>query len=122
LHDIAKGLPRHAETGAAMVDAFGFPELTDAVARHSDLGGDDRLDETAVVYLADKLVQGERRVSLDDRFLPALTRFARDPQAFAGANRRYAEARGIEAAIEAHIGRLDSAHEAPKEVLQGVVP
>jgi putative nucleotidyltransferase with HDIG domain len=117
LHDIAKGLPRHAEAGAAMVAAFGFPELADAVARHTDLGGDNRLDEAAVVYLADKLVQGEARVSLEARFVPALTRFAGDPMAFAAASRRYAEAKAIEDAIEARIGRIVAPSVTTRETL-----
>ena len=106
LHDIAKGRPRHAEAGAAMVAAFGFPDLSDAIARHADLRGGGRIDEAAVVYLADKLVQGEARVSLEARFAPALTRFAGDRHAFAAASRRYAEAKAIEDAIEARIGRF----------------
>jgi putative nucleotidyltransferase with HDIG domain len=119
LHDIAKGLPHHAEAGAAMVGAFGFPELADAVARHTDLGGDNRLDEAAVVYLADKLVQGEARVSLEARFVPALTRFAGDPMAFAAASCRYAEAKAIEDAIEARIGRIVPPCVTARETLLG---
>jgi putative nucleotidyltransferase with HDIG domain len=106
LHDIGKGRPRHAEVGAALVREFGFPELADAVARHTDLGGGARLDEAAIVYLADKLVEGEARVSLEARFVPALTRFADEPHAFAAASRRYAEAKAVEDAIEARIGRI----------------
>jgi molybdenum cofactor cytidylyltransferase len=115
LHDIAKGRPHHAEAGAAMVSAFGFPELADAIERHADLQGERRLDEAAVVFLADKLVQGERRVSLDDRFAPALMRFVKDPEAFAAANRRYAEANAILEAIEARIGRLDPPRDTARE-------
>ncbi len=117
LHDIAKGRPHHAEAGAAMVSAFGFPELADAVERHGDLKGERRLDEAAVVFLADKLVQGETRVSLDARFAPALLRFVKDPEAFAAANRRYAEANAILEAIEARIGRLDPPRQTARETV-----
>ena len=69
VHDIAKGRRRHAEAGAALLREFGFPEVAAPVARHMDLAFDaGRLDEGAVVYLADKLVQGESRVSLETRF------------------------------------------------------
>ncbi len=120
LHDIAKGLPHHAEAGATMIAAFGFPELAEAVARHTDLGaGATRLDETAVVYLADKLVRGETRVSLEDRFVPALVRYADDLAAFAAANRRYLGAKAVQEAIEARIGRLDTPRERPRETLIG---
>ena len=119
LHDIAKGRPRHAEAGAAIVREFGFPDLADAVARHTDLGGDTRLDEAAIVYLADKLVQGEARVSLEARFVPALTRFADDPEAFAAARSRYVEAKAIEDAIEARIGRIAPPQRAAQDTLAG---
>jgi hypothetical protein len=65
-----------------------------------------RLDEGAVVYLADKLVQGETRVSLETRFGPALERFANDPSALAGVRRRLDSARAIYAEVEARIGPL----------------
>ena len=107
VHDIAKGQPRHAAAGAEMVSAFGFPELALTVARHSDAPDDAmRLDDGAIVYLADKLIQGERAVSLEARFAPALVRFADDPGALAGARRRLAAALAIRDAIEARIGSL----------------
>ena len=84
-------------------------------------GGDRRLDEAAVVYLADKLVQGETAVSLDARFAPALLRFVNDPEAFAAANRRYAEANAILEAIEARIGRLDPPRVTARETVMEAV-
>jgi len=65
-----------------------------------------RLDESAVVYLADKLVQGVSRVSLEARFAPAPDRFAGDLSALAGVRRRLASARAIFEAIEARIGSV----------------
>jgi len=107
VHDIAKGRRRHAEAGAALLRAFGFPEVAAPVARHMNLAFDaGRLDECAVVYLADKLVRGETRVSLDTRFSAALDRFANDPSALAGVRRRLDSARAILAAVEARIGPL----------------
>jgi len=107
LHDIAKGAPHHAEAGAMLVSGFGFPELAPAVARHMQAPEDaTRLDEGSIVYLADKLVQGERAVSLEARFGPALARFADDREALAGARRRFAGALALRAAIEARIGGL----------------
>jgi putative nucleotidyltransferase with HDIG domain len=112
VHDIAKGRRRHAEAGAALLREFGFPEVAAPVARHMNLAFDaGRLDECAVVYLADKLVQGETRVSLETRFAPALERFANDPSALAGVQRRLAIARAICAAVEARIGPLGTEDE-----------
>jgi len=107
VHDIAKGSRRHADAGAAMLRDFGFPELVPPVAQHMSLAFGGRLDESAIVYLADKLVQGESRVSLIARFAPALERFAGDPSAIAGVRRRLASAEAIAAALEARIGPLD---------------
>jgi CTP:molybdopterin cytidylyltransferase MocA len=108
LHDIAKGRPRHAEAGAEWLSDFGFPEIADAVAVHMDARFDgERLDEGVVVRLADKLVQGEERVSLETRFAPAMARFAGDPAALAGAKRRLAAAQAMARAVEALIGPLD---------------
>ena len=105
VHDIAKGRRRHAEAGAALLREFGFPEVAAPVACHMNLAFDaGRLNECAVVYLADKLVQGESRVSLETRFGSALDRFANDPSALAGVQRRLDSARAIRAALEARIG------------------
>jgi CTP:molybdopterin cytidylyltransferase MocA len=107
VHDIAKGSRRHAEAGAALLREFGFAELAAPVARHMNFSfGAGRLDESAVVYLADKLVQGETRVTLETRFAPGLDRFAGDPSALAGVRRRLANARAIAEALEARIGPL----------------
>jgi molybdenum cofactor cytidylyltransferase len=109
VHDIAKGRPGHAAAGAAQLREFGFPRVADVVARHMTIAFDGRIDESAVLYLADKLVQGEASVQLETRFAPAFARFARDPEALAGAMRRYAEAQAILSAVESRIGPLDLA-------------
>jgi putative nucleotidyltransferase with HDIG domain len=109
LHDIAKGRPAHAATGAARVAAHGFPLLADAVRRHMDLqfaGGVP--DAAAVVFAADKLVFEDRRVPLEARFAPAFARFAEQPEALRGARRRYESARAVLAAVERQAGaKLD---------------
>ena len=100
VHDIAKGRPDHAEAGAALVREFGFPGVADVVARHMSIAFEGQIDESAVVYLADKLIQGEVPVRLETRFAPALERFAGDAEALAGARQRYADAETILSAVE----------------------
>ena len=107
MHDIAKGQPDHAEAGAALVREFGFPVAADVAARHQTFAFVGKIDESAVVYLADKLVKGEERVSLAARFAPAFVRFADDPEALAGAMRRHAGAQAILSAIESRIGPVE---------------
>jgi putative nucleotidyltransferase with HDIG domain len=112
VHDIAKGRRRHAEAGATLLRAFGFPEVAGPVARHMSFAFDSgRLDETAIVYLADKLVKGEARVSLKQRFAAALERFGDDPASLAGVRRRLVSAEAIAKALEARIGPLGDAGE-----------
>lgn len=108
LHDLAKGQARHAEVGAAAVRELGFPEVAEVVARHMriDFADGDRIDEAAIVHLADKCVAGERRVTLAERFAAAEGKFHDDPAALAGARRRRAAAEAILREVEARIEGL----------------
>ncbi|MGQ9369446.1 DVU_1551 family NTP transferase [Azospirillum sp. ST 5-10] len=122
LHDIAKGSPRHAEAGAALVAGFGFPEVAAVIARHMELPAEVRcLDEGAVLFLADKLIQGERRVPLEERFAPALRRFAGDAEALAGARRRHAAAAAVLRAVADRLGDRLGDRGDPAAVLPAVM-
>ncbi|WP_319495749.1 DVU_1551 family NTP transferase [uncultured Cohaesibacter sp.] len=102
LHDIAKGQPHHATAGAELLSDWGFPAVADLVGQHMALSdGYRRLDEVALVYLADKLVSGEQIVGLEARFAPAFARFADNPAALAGVRRRLNDTLAIVAAISA---------------------
>ena len=70
LHDVAKGKPDHARAGAKILEDFGFPEVARLVGVHMDCDFQKHatLDEGAIVFLADKFVQGDRIVSLAVRF------------------------------------------------------
>lgn len=109
LHDIAKGEPDHPAAGARYVAAFGFADVARIVADHMELSFEQgqRLDERHLVFLADKLIKGERRVSLDERFAPALAAFASKPEALAGALHRRGAVAAVLAAVEALVGPLD---------------
>lgn len=102
LHDIAKGQPHHATAGAELLTKCGFPALQRIVSEHMALeNGYQQLDETALVYLADKLVCGEDIVGLEQRFSPAFARFADQPDALAGVRRRLRDALAIVADLSA---------------------
>jgi CTP:molybdopterin cytidylyltransferase MocA len=105
LHDIAKGRPAHADAGAARLAGLGYPELAAIIGKHMDfkLAG-DQPDAAAVVFIADKLVREDRRIPLEARFQPAFERFAGQPEALAGAQRRYRNALKVLRAIEARAG------------------
>lgn len=108
LHDIAKGAADHAAVGAGCVAGFGFPETARVVAGHMEMvfAAGDAIDERVVVLLADKLVSGERQVTLAERFASAFARFADNPEALAGARRKQASVAVILAAVEARIGPI----------------
>jgi molybdenum cofactor cytidylyltransferase len=105
LHDIVRDQPAHAEAGAALIAGLGYPALADIIGKHMDFDLADRQpDAAAVVFVADKLVREDRRVSLETRFQPAFARFAGQPEALAGARRRYQSALRVLQAIEARAG------------------
>lgn len=67
LHDIARTRPCHSRIGGEWLTALGYPRQGDIVRQHHDL---DRLvlNEAALVFLADKLIQGTADVTLEERF------------------------------------------------------
>ena len=101
LHDIAKGQRHHDTIGGKMLREMGFGRVGDIIGVHSDLaGGNTQLPlEEKIVYLADKLVDGERLVSLEERYSTA--------------NRRFGVTSEIEAAI---MERLKVAQDVKKEM------
>lgn len=109
LHDVAKSEPDHAAAGARHIAGFGFDDVAKIVASHMQLAYEpgQAIDERHLVFLADKLIKGEQRVSLGERFAPALTAFAANPAALAGAQRRQAAVAAVLASVEVVIGPLD---------------
>lgn len=101
LHDIAKGQPGHAEVGAALVEELGYPAVADVIRQHMSMSFDgSTTNEAAIVFLADKLVSGDRIVSLEERYAPSFERFRDRPEALQGATRRYQTACAILALVE----------------------
>lgn len=103
LHDLCKGQPSHAEAGAAVTRKHAMLKVAEVVAAHTDINFSGVIDERAIVYLADKLVSGDKLVSIEERFRVALDRFRDNPQAFAAASRRKAVAEQIADAIESDL-------------------
>lgn len=101
LHDIAKGQPGRAEVGAALVEGLGYPAVADVIRQHMSMTFDSSTaNEAAIIFLADKLVSKDRRVSLEERYRPSFERFRDQPEALQGATRRYETARAILALVE----------------------
>jgi HD-like signal output (HDOD) protein len=105
LHDVAKGRPDHANVGAALLRSMDFPRVATVVSAHTDLDfSSGQLDESAIVYLADKLVRGDNQVTLNQRFQTALARFSNDPHTLNAVQNRMATAQAVAHAVEARIG------------------
>ncbi len=107
LHDIAKTRADHAAAGAAMLAALGYPRVAAAVAAHMDLdtAPDRPLDEAQLVFLADKLLEGERLEGLAARQARKLAKYGQDAPARAAIARRFEIAGCIAAKVERVTGR-----------------
>lgn len=91
LHDLCRTEGRgHAEKGASLLDAQGYPALSRIVAQHHDLHADAGA-EAELLYLADKLTRGCEDVPLEARFEASRAKCA-SPEAQEAWSRRYADA------------------------------
>ena len=104
LHDLAKGKPEHASVGAAILNSMDFPQVATVIGSHTDLDFGGHIDESAIVYLADKLMSGERPVTIEQRSEVALRRFSDDPPALEAAQRRMTTAQAVARAVETRMG------------------
>jgi CTP:molybdopterin cytidylyltransferase MocA len=78
LHDIARLEKHHDEVGARLVTQLGYPALAPIIAAHMDLNvaGRSRITEALVVFLADKQVEEDYPVTVEERYdsrLPKIT-------------------------------------------------
>jgi len=82
LHDIVRAEPDHTEKGARALTKEGYPSVAAIIAEHHFLNwrAGDPVSEKMVVYLADKLILGEKEVSLDERFAESLLKCATDEE------------------------------------------
>jgi hypothetical protein len=106
LHDIARDKANHARAGAEFLLGMGYPEIAGIVENHMDLPAPvpDNVTEAAVVYLADKLVQEDLPVSLEQRFQRARNKRMTNPDIALLVEKRYNQARAIKKEIEKIIG------------------
>ena len=95
LHDIERKSGRdHAEKGSVLLEKMGFSKVSGIVGAHMELPADalERIDERAIVYLADKLTCGNKRVSIRTRLDAALSRFASNSDAADAVKKRMSDA------------------------------
>ncbi len=110
LHDICKidqinSGEDHARLGAELLNAHGYPEVGAIIGEHVKLK-DFRVNESLVIYYADKRVMHDRVVSLDRRFEDLLERYGIDEMRTSRISKLHIKAREAEdLLIEA--GRFD---------------
>jgi len=106
LHDLAKGKPDHARMGARMLKKYGYYKVAQIIATHTDLEiGEEVLpNEAAVVYLADKMVNGNCIVSVSERFAGAMDKYSGNAEAVAAIIERRLRAQKMEKRIEELLG------------------
>ena len=106
LHDIARGQPDHAGAGARLIAGMGYPRVGAVVAKHMDIQSHGpSVDEADLIYFADKCVEEDRLVSLDERFERSMSRYADRPHILKEIVRRFEEAKNIGKRIEALLGQ-----------------
>lgn len=107
LHDIAKGEAHHEEKGAEILTGLGLARLAVDVAAHRDAAvpQSSRIGEKELVCLADKLVRGTRRMSVQKGFEEKLKLNAKDAEVCKAIRKRLAHARELERLVVEILGR-----------------
>ena len=106
LHDIARGQPDHAGAGSRIIAEMGYPCVGAVVAKHMDIQSHGpSVDEADLIYFADKCVEEDRLVSLEERFERSMSRYADRPDILKKILRRFEEAKNIGKRIEALLGQ-----------------
>ncbi len=97
LHDIARLEPEHEAAGAKLLLREGYPAAARLVAAHMDLPGgySPTLDETALLYLADKLSRYGKISTIEETLVALRPRFTDNPAALAYAEKRLEYAQTI---------------------------
>lgn len=105
LHDVARTEKDHPAAGARILVREGYPRIASIILCHHDWerGKEKNEDlEAAIVYLADKQVQGTRPVTLAERFAKSRSRCEQQEDAAAALEaleKRHQQAQAIETAL-----------------------
>lgn len=106
LHDMLRDEPEHAACAAARLRQMGFEAVADLVAEHMQRrpGPGVAIGPQEVLFLADKLVAGDRVVGLEDRFAERLARHCSDGAALAAVQGRLELAQCVQQRVERALG------------------
>ena len=103
LHDLARTKRDHAKTGAIWLRDLGYESAAELVEQHHDLMKAE-LNEAALLFLADKRVQGMEVVSIEERFARS-EKQCRTAEARAAWRRRFEMTQQIRAQVNLLVGR-----------------
>ena len=108
LHDIAKGTSQHPRAGGQILREIGYPRVADIAAAHVDITIRDgeEIDESQLVYLSDKMTQGDQYVAdFKQRFEAKLEQFSHAPDIQRNINNRLENALEIQRRVQAKLNR-----------------
>jgi molybdenum cofactor cytidylyltransferase len=106
LHDIARDQPDHAQKGAEIISGLGYKKIADIIAQHMDISQDstEKLNETSIIYLVDKMLKENVVLSLDKRLADSIAKFGNDKNAVKNITERFNNAFIIKNKIENILG------------------
>ena len=105
LHDIRRTEQWHSQRAMLFLLESGLrPEALIVGAHMGEYIDTDRIAEKEVVYLADKITQGSRRVNVVDRYAHSLAKFKGTPEAVQAAYERRDQTFELAALVESILG------------------
>ncbi|MDR1916745.1 MAG: NTP transferase domain-containing protein [Synergistaceae bacterium] len=104
LHDLAKGKKNHEARGAQWLRNRGYGKVAKIVASHKDLIPNKHIGEAEILYLADKITDGETVSSISARMVRVEARFPAGSEALDNARRRLLHAADIQRKVESVVG------------------
>ncbi len=107
LHDLARDQSDHAAVGTAMLRDMDYPAVADVVETHMDIRVPDEglFSSREILYLADKLVDGDQIISLENKFKDKMSRYEGNSNAQEAITQRFANAVKIRERFEAAVGK-----------------
>ena len=107
LHDLLRDKPNHAQAAANLLRQMDYEEVADVVESHMDIviQEDSPFQAREVVYLADKIVKGNRLVPLANRFGSKQAQFSNNPKAMFAMKAKLQNALKIKDRFEANTGK-----------------
>ena len=105
LHDIAKGKSDHAGKGRAILEGMGYDQIGVIIGEHMNISHPEILDESALLYLADKMISGSTILPLAERCRQGMAKYADHPEIRENVRQRFTHAEMIRKKVEETIQR-----------------